>query len=381
MAKNITAYIDIGTSSTRVAFFNRDGKDDINPVGAGSAPSKGIRHGYIINQSEATSAITKAIAAATKSSSVTTGHAVIAISGKGIESIIATGTAIISKSDQEVTQFDIDKAISEAENGLNLQNKKVIHQSPILFKIDGKEVLGRPEKTKGIKLEVKMLFVTCFIQQLDEAVEAVTSAGLEVIDVIPAPLAAGAIALTEAQKIAGVILVDIGQDTTSFAVYENNVPISVHVLPFGGNHITNDIALGLRIPLEDAEKIKQGGDHTFSKKKLEDIIEARLGEMFELIDKYLKRLGRSGMLPAGIILIGNGALHPRAAAIAEKTLSIPARIGGLESPGYSKIKMKDHGWFSAMGLPFTSSATKRPGGSFWFEIKKMFKNAISQLTP
>jgi len=264
---------------------------------------------------------------------------------------------------------------------IELQNKKIIFQSPILYKIDGKEILGRPDKLKGIKLEVKMLFVTCFIQQLENAIEAVSTAGLDVIDVVPGPIAEASIVLSETQKTAGVVLVNIGADTTSFVVYENSIPIGLHVLPFGGNHITNDIALGLRVSLEDAERIKCGEEEKFSQRKLNDVVEARLSEMFELIDKHLKKLGRSGMLPAGIVLTGNGALHPLTKSIAEKTLAIPARVAELEIERDIKIKLKDHGWFSVIGLPFVSSAITKSGGNFWNECKKLFKSTITQLTP
>lgn len=381
MSKYTTAYIDIGTETTRVACFERGQKNEVKLSSIGSAPSKGVRHGYIINQTEELGALTKAITLAKKGLQQPVDYAVIAIGGKGLENVTATGTAVISKSDQEVTQFDIDKAINEAESSVELQNKKILFQSPILYKIDGKEILGRPEKLKGIKLEIKMLFVTCFVQQLDDAVETVSSAGLDVIDVVPAPIASASLILSETQKTAGVILVDIGADTTSFVVYENGLPIGLHVIPFGGNHITNDLALGLRVSLEEAEKIKRGDEQKFSQRKLNDIIEARLSEMFELVDKHLKRLGRSGMLPAGIVLIGNGALHPLTKTIAEKVLRIPARLAELDIERNTKLRLKDNGWFSVMGLPFTSDATKKSSGTFWDECKKLFKSTISQLTP
>ena len=384
MAKNLTSYIDIGTQTTRIALFDRGNKKsgEITLASLGYTNSHGVRHGYIVNQNEATTSIKKALGNATKLlTGISTDSAVVAIGGKGLEGIITTGTTVISKSDQEVTQFDIDKAITEAENNLSLQNKKVIYQSPILYKIDGKEVLGRPESFRGIKLEVKMFFITCFVQHVNDAVEATSNAGLEVINVVPSPIASGNIALTETQKIAGVILVDIGADTTSCIVYENNTPVCLFVLPYGGNHITNDLALGLRIPLEQAETIKVGGEHTFSKRKFEDIVEARLSEMFELIDKQLKKIGRSGMLPAGVVLIGNGSLHPLTKIIAEKVLCIPAKTGLLETQTEQKIKIKDFGWLPVIGLPFSSTVAQKSAKTFFSDIKKMFRNMVTQLTP
>lgn len=377
--KHLTAYIDIGTETTRVAFFDYTQKKNPRLSSIGFSKSKGVRHGYILQQEEATKSLQKAMSS--KNGTTDVEQAVISIGGKGLENIITTGTAVISKSDQEVTQFDIDKAINEAESMAELQNRKIIFQSPILYKIDGKEVLGKPDKLKGIKLEVKMLFVTCLVQQLDDLIETVSATGLDVIDVVPSPIASAMIALSETQKTAGVVLVDIGAETTSFVVYENGIPIWLHVLPFGGNHITNDIALGLRVSLEEAEKIKHGLHEKFSQRKLNDIVEARLSEIFELVDKHLKRLGRSGMLPAGIVLVGNGCLHPLTKSIAEKVLAIPARIANLETEHEIKIKLKDNGWFPAIGLPFASTIQKKPKEGFWGECRKLFKSAISQLTP
>jgi len=210
MKKNLTAYIDIGTQTTRVALFEHGVKNEnISLSSIGFAPSRGVRHGCIVNQNETTTSIKKAISNATKPTNTNIDDAIIAFCGKGLESITAIGTSIISKSDQEVTQFDIDKAVTEAEDSLNLQNKKIIYQCPILYKIDGKEILGKPEKFKGVKLEVKMFFVTCISQHLNDAIEAVSDAGLEVVDIIPSPISSASITLSETEKTAGVILVDI----------------------------------------------------------------------------------------------------------------------------------------------------------------------------
>ena len=174
-----------------------------------------------------------------------------------MDSLVSNGSAMISRGDSEITDMDIDKAIESSEKNIphqEITNKKIIHTIPLSYKIDGKTVLGRPIGMKGIKFEVSTLFVTCLDQHFQDLVQAVEESGIEVEDVVAAPIAASLVAISRAQKIAGVVLANIGSETVSIIVYDNNIPISIKIFPIGSTHITNDIALGLKIPLEEAEK-------------------------------------------------------------------------------------------------------------------------------
>src|SRR3990167_2842613 len=212
-----------------------------------------------------------------------------------------------------------------------MQNRKIIYSIPALWKLYGKPVLGRVLGMKGIKLETKALFISCIESHLDDLVQAVEDAGVKVIDVVASPIAASFVTLSKSQKIAGCVLANIGAETVSIVVFENKIPISLEVFPIGGSDITNDIALGLKISLEEAESIKLGGvtATSYSRKKLEEIISARLGDIFELIEVHLKKIGKSGLLPAGIIITGGSSSIGLIEDLARSYLRLPSRIASL----------------------------------------------------
>jgi cell division protein FtsA len=204
----------------------------------------------------------------------------------------------------------------------------------------------------GSKLEARVLFIVCLKQHLNDIIKAVEDADIEVLDVIASPIAASMVSLSKSQKIAGCILMDIGAETVSTCVFENNLPISVMVFPIGSMDITKDIALGLKISLDEAESIKlgsvTGGD--YSKKKIDEIIEARLSDMFELVGNQLKRLKRNELLPAGIIITGNGSAINNIEQIARTQLKLPSKIGPADSTLNNKYKIRDASWYTAVGL-------------------------------
>jgi len=218
------------------------------------------------------------------------------------------------------------------------------------YRIDGELVLGKPHGMRGTKLEVDMLFITAYEQHLNDLIGAVEQTGVYVEDVMASPLAASFVLLSKAQRRAGCILANIGAETVSTVVFEDLTPISVKVFPIGANDITNDIALGLRLPLDEAEKIKRGGmtSATFPKKRLEEIIHARLADIYELIGSHLKKIKKDGLLPAGIILTGGGSTTLGAQEIARQTLNLPARVATLEIG--KNQKLRDASWAVAYGL-------------------------------
>lgn len=387
MIRTITVGIDVGSYATRVMFLER-GKDGAQvSIGSGSAPTHGMRHGYITNHTEVVKSIKKAVREAEKASGVTIKRAFASIGGISVGTDVGSGNAIISRADSEVTELDVAKAMKESEDSLRLANRRIIHQSILGFKLDGKEVLGKPHGMKGIKLEVKTLFVTCLSQHLEDLETALYEAGIDVLDIIPSPVASSEIALSEKQKIVGCALVNIGAETVSIAVYENNTLIGLHVFSIGSTDITNDIALGLRIPLEEAESIKIGSMiGNYPKKKLDEIIEARLGDIFELIENYLRKMKRSELLPAGIILTGGGAAIPIVEEVSRSLLKLPTRIGTGEMVSVSKGVMRDSTWFVAYGL--ATLGEHHSGfleiGSFAQIIKKIkdtFKGLGKQFMP
>ncbi len=355
MSSRFTAGIDVGTYEVRVVLAEQNGQSpQFNVLGTGKAESKGLRHGYIINTSDVTNSVANALKQAEKAAGQKIKRAFLSIGGVGLAGINSCGSTIVARADQKIMPADIEAAVLAAEEAIQpalLQNRKIINSIPTVWKVDGKPVLGRIEGLKGVKLEAKVLFITCIEPHLDDLVEAVEQTGVEVIDVVASPIAASFVTLTKSQKIAGCVLANIGSETVSIVVFENNIPISLEVFPIGGADITNDIALGLKISLEEAESIKLGGvtATSFSRKKLEEIISARLSDIFELIEVHLKKIGKNGMLPAGIIITGGSSSIGLIEDLARNYLKLPSRIAPINIQG-NKLQLKDSSWSVAYGL-------------------------------
>ncbi len=363
-------------------------KGEKNPkvLGIGEAPTEGMRHGYVVTPSLVTTSIKKAVEQAEKTSGIRIRRAYIAVGGVTLRGNLAAGVAIVSKADGEVTILDVNKALEECEESVNSGNKKVILVSPVAFRLDGKEVLGRPEGMHGNKLEVRAMVVTVSNQHLDELIGTIADAGITPIDLIVSPLAASAISLSEKQKIVGSALVNIGSETVTLSVFENNTLIALHSFSIGSSDITNDVALGLKITLEEAESLKLGAtNHEYSKKKLDEIIEARLGDIFELIENLLKKIKRSELLPAGVVFVGGGANMPGIEALSKSSLKLPSKVAMPEMLGNTKTKLRDPAWYTALGLLMHESDTEsyRDDSSFnlFKSIKSALKSGIKQLKP
>jgi cell division protein FtsA len=363
-------------------------KGEKNPkiIGIGESETFGVKHGYVVNSAEVIASVKNAVGMAEKSSGIKIKRAFISVGGISLRGESSSGSTIISKADGEVTNLDINKALQDCEDNLNLSNKKVIQVFHISSRLDGKEVLGRLEGMRGTKLEVKAFFLTYSIQHLEDLIEVIAQAGVETIDIIASPIALGQIALSEKQKIAGVGLVNIGHQTTSLSVFDNGLPISIHTFSIGGTEITNDIAIGFKIPLEKAEGLKKGDiTEEFSKKKLDEIIEARLSDIFDLIENHLKKIKRSGLLPAGIVFVGGGASILELPELSKYILKLPASLGSTEFFGNSKTKLRDSSWFVALGLVISGRDNNGYSeGSFKNLLKDLIntiKSSIKQLMP
>jgi cell division protein FtsA len=378
MNKNISVGIDIGTSITRIV-VGEFSKGEKNPriIGIGESPTSGLRHGYIVNTDEATQSVKSAIALAEKTSGIKIRKAFISINTPSLKSEITSGEAIISKADGEVTNLDINKALKNSENNLNLNNKKIIHKYPLSFKLDGKEVLGRIEGMKGTKLEIKSIFITASLSHCEDLIEVLIEAGIEPINIVSASIAGSYLALTEKQKIVGSALVNIGSETMSLAIFENGSIVHLNTFSIGSVDITNDIALGLRISLEEAELCKiQNDAQQNPKKKLDEIVKARLFDMFELIENSLKKIKRNELLPAGIVFIGGGASTAELEELSKNFLKLPTKVGSTEIFGNTKTKLRDNSWFIALGLLMHSKNNEIYRESSFPSIFKDLKNSI-----
>lgn len=356
MSDQIITGIDVGTYHVKVAIAripkNSNGTAKPEIIGTGLSESRGLKSGYIIQEADVARSIKSALVQAEKSAGLTVKRAHVAIGSIALEEIYSHGEIIPSRADSEITSVDVDKVMQDSEERIldSIPNRRILHSVPLRYMIDGTEVLGRPQGLKGTKLEVDSLFITTFEQHVNDLISTIEGLGVYVEDVIASPLAASFVMLSKAQKRAGCVLANIGAETTSIVVFEDSTPLSLKIFPMGSNDITNDIALGLRVPLEDAEKIKRGAmtSVTYSKKKLDEIIQERLKTIFGLVDNQLKKIKRDGLLPAGVILTGGGANVAGTVEAAKATLELPARTATLDIG--KNIKIKEASWAVAYGL-------------------------------
>ncbi len=392
MTKRIITGIDIGTHTVRVVITEyTPGTGLPHIIGMGKSESRGLRHGYIINIADALKSVRTAVDEAQQSAGVRVREAFLSVGGVGLEGAQTTGAAIISRADSEITESDVERAYHACETNLpNAANKRILHTIPISYTIDGKPIYGRPAGMKGLKLESRSLVVTCLDQHLNDLIRSVEEAGVEVIDACAAPIAASFVALTKAQRMAGCILANIGAETVSIVVYEENLPISLEVFPIGSTNITNDIALGLKIPLEEAEMIKLGkGSHQYPRKKLNDIVLTRLEDMFSLVIAHLKKIGKHELLPAGIILTGGGSGIETLEDFAKAAMKLPSKIPSVNldftNDPKSRKHIKDTSWFVAYGLTIWGAGNDRQsqgsGGGIGRRMKDTFRNLLKQLLP
>lgn len=389
MSEQFITGIDVGTYQVKVSIVrvpkSKDERVVPQIIGTGFAESRGLRNGYIINEADVVRSIRSAVAQAEKVAGVSVKKAYLSIGSIGLDEMVATGEIITSRADSEITNIDIEKAQADSEDRIadNIPNRKIIHAIPLRYRIDGEEVLGKPQGMRGTKLEVDTLFITTFEQHLNDLIGAVERTGVYVEDVMASPLAASFVILSKTQRRAGCIMANIGAETVSIVVFEDLTPISLKVFPIGANDITNDIALGLKITLEEAEKIKRGGitGTTFSKKKLEEIINARLSDIFELIDLHLKKIKKDGLLPAGIILTGGGSTTLGIQDLARSSLNLPARIATLEVGKNTKVR--DASWAVAYGLCMIGASDGEESTAIGIAkaTKKNILNWLSQFLP
>ncbi len=382
--RNIVTGLDIGTASIRVVVAEwKRGNQTPQVLALVKKNSRGFRRGYIINAEEATETISEALREAERATKQRIKQAFVGLSGITLISKVADGSTAVARGDMEISELDLSRALDTAEATLpDKDNNEVIHRFPIAFKLDGKKITGRPEGLKGNKLEVRGAFITYSKQHLKDLTQVLEASGLRVSleDYVASPLASSLVLLSKVQKTAGVVMVNIGAQTTAIAVFEEGLPVSMQVLPLGSTEITNDIALCFKVNLEEAEQIKRGEmEPVGTKKKLDEIIGARLLDIFQLIETHLKKIGRNGLLPAGVVLSGGGAGISNIETLARDYFKLPARTADSSLATTSKNQIKDSAWAVAYGLTyFYDPEISDPGreGSIFQTVKKFLKELL-----
>ncbi len=339
--------LDVGTSAVRCVVGTRDASDPslVSVIGHGSAPNQGMRKGVVMHIDDAAEAIIQAITEAERISGVQIHQATVNVNGTHVAGINSRGVIAISSGDREITVDDRER-VEEAATIVKLPpNREIVQVFAKNYRLDGQDNLKDPVGMHGVRLEVDCHIVTAASPNVRNLNLALEKAQVRPKHHTVSALAASEAVLDRKQKEAGTCVLDIGAGTTNMSVIEDGEVQHVAVLPMGGTHITNDLAIGLKTDLEVAEAVKvkhaRVGDdsdkpvrvvvddkaYLFSGGEVNMIVEARVEELLEYVDKELQRIHRSRKLPGGVVLVGGTAMLPGLADFTRDKLQLPARIG------------------------------------------------------
>ena len=340
--------LDIGTSKV-VALVGEIGADgELEIVGIGSHPSRGLKKGVVVNIESTVQSIQRAIEEAELMAGCQIHSVFAGIAGNHIRSLNSHG--IVAIRDREVAQADIERVLDAGQAVAIPADQKVLHILPQEYVIDNQEGVREPLGMSGVRLEAKVHLVTCALNAVQNIEKCIRRCGLEVEDVILEQLASSYAVLTEDEKELGVCMVDIGGGTTDIAIFTEGAIRHTAVIPIAGDQVTNDIAMALRTPTQYAEEIKiryacalaklAGPEETIkvpsvgerpprdlSRQALAEVVEPRYDELFTLIQAELRRSGFEDMIPAGIVLTGGTSKMEGAVELAEEIFHMPVRLG------------------------------------------------------
>lgn len=407
MSKNrVITGLDIGTSEIKVlaAAKNSDNKT-LEVLGQFRYPSFGVRRGVVVKPEEVSKRIAEVLLQIQQEIGQKIDDVHINVSGSHLYASPSSGSIIVSRADQRISEEDRDRVIQTAKTFPLPLNKEILSVFPKEFIVDNQGQIKDPVNMRGLKLEVKIMALCAFSPFVENLTESVLEGGFQISDIIPSILASSRAVLTPQQKEVGVCILDIGAGTTDMAIYEEGDLVHLAVFPLGSDLITHDIAIGLRTDQETAEQVKREfGDCIFkgvnkkekitqinnqekeeplifTRKLLAKIIEARVSEILGLAMQEIKKVFPKGVLPAGVILTGGGAMLPRIVELAKKEMKMPIRIGLPE--GIVGID-RDPTLSTAAGLVLEGADSENGGNAIPVfpaelggKIKKAFKFFIS----
>lgn len=369
--------LDLGSMAVRVAVGKQvalpGDRQELQLVGLIDVPSAGIHKGVIVSIEETVSSISHALEQTEHLLGVPVEHAWVGISGSQIMAQNSRGVVAIAKSDGEIAPEDLERAVEAARAVATPLNYEILHVLPRTFTVDGQTGIKDPIGMTGVRLEIETQIIEAQTPHIKNITKAVYRTGIDIDDLVFSILAVGDLVATSRQKDLGVAVVNIGGATTSLVVYEEGDIIHTTVLSIGGEHVTNDLAIGLRSSIEVAERIKieygECATKNLSKKDMVDlssvgaevgekvsckyiaeIIGARMEEILEKIDRELAKIGRSGLLPAGIIFTGGGAKVAGLVDFAKQQLRLPATLGYPLNILSASEKINDLSFTTAIGL-------------------------------
>ena len=362
--------LDIGTTKVRAVVAHIDSSTGVPTiVGVGQAPSSGMRKGVVVNLQGPGQAIDTALGEAERMSGYQVHAASLSVNGSHILTTHADGMVAVGAADHEITHDDLDRIKEVATLGKVPANRDILDVVPHAYKLDGQDNIKDPVGMTGTRLEIDAHVISALTPYLVNVEKAAESAQVSPHAIVPTSVAAAKAVLSEQQLENGVAVLDLGGTTTSIAVYEEGDLQYVGVVPIGGVNITNDLAIGLKTDPEVAEEVKlkhacalshaesegvsvkHGGEIlTFKTEDINEIVEARLEEIFEGIQLHLKKAGRAGKLPSGLVLVGGGAKLKHIADYAKETLGLAARLGQPAGYGGVAEDMDKSEFATAVGL-------------------------------
>ena len=359
--------IDVGTTKVCTLVGKMDEGGALRIVGVGVVPSKGLRKGVVVNVNETTEAIAASVEKAQRISGHEIERAHVGVAGAHISSFNSRGVVAVSRG-HSITQDDVNRVLDAALAIAIPYNREVIHVVPRSYVVDGQDGVRDPLGMHGFRLEVEAHIITGAATSIHNLAKCINQVGIEIDELVLAPLASGEAVLTDNEREMGVVLADIGGGTTDMAIFIEGSVWHTAVLAVGGNHLTNDVAVGLRAPFDTAKEIKEkygyarsedvavgetidvavfGEDswQAVSRQFLSEIIEARAAEIFNLMLQEVKRSGYDGLLPAGVVLCGGASELAGMRELGRDILQLPTRIGpprdlqglvdALSSPAYA----------------------------------------------
>ncbi len=342
--------IDVGSSKVCTLVSEVDDEGDARVIGVGLVPSRGVRKGVVVNVADATAAIAASIERAERTSGYEIERAYVGLSGTHVSSLNSRGVVGISRREHGIIVEDVDRVLDAARAIAVPHNQEVVHVIPRGYVVDGQGGVRDPVGMHGFRLEVEAHVVTGSSSAIQNLVKCVEGAGVEVDELVLASIAAGDAVLTDTEREMGVVLADIGAGTTDIAIFIDGTVWHTVTLGVGGEYITGDISIGLRLPPATAEQVKVQHGHACASQvppeerftvspfggevsqvvlrwKLAEIIEARTEELLSMIQQEIKRSGYDGLLPAGVVLCGGTAQMSGIQELGRDILGLPVRVG------------------------------------------------------
>lgn len=363
--------IDVGTTKVCTLVAREEGVANLRILGMGIEPSQGIRKGTVVDMAAAAQSIARSVEKAERTSGLEINSALVSLAGSHVSSVNSKG--VVGITGRTIDQDDIERAVESARAVAIPHNREVIHVIQRGFTIDGQEGVRSPLGMHGYRLEVETHIITAAGSTVENLRQCVAASGVEVSQFVLNPLASAEVVLSETERQMGSVVCDMGGGTTDIAIYIDGDVWHTSVIAVGGNHITSDIAHGLRLPVSQAEEIKLQHGHALrgevapdeyfvikpfgedqpaqiNRQELAHIIEARVEEIFSLVVQEIKRSGYDGLLPAGMVLTGGCSAMPGIRTLASRVMGLPVRVAQPENLVGMVDKLTGPAYSTSVGL-------------------------------